>query len=119
MISDDPVCPHASDPAMAVRLGPLSDMPAALPLVGSARDPALRLYMDADGPVPHSFFVDIPAAHVQVLITCGVPTVELQGIVDSIALQGAERPVPDVVAEGAPGEPLLIRSACGSDVAGI
>ena len=57
-------------------------MPATLPLVALAREPGLQLYLDADGPVPHSFFLDIPAAHVQVLIRCGMASIELQGIVD-------------------------------------
>jgi hypothetical protein len=83
---DAPICDDVRSPAFAVRLGPLHRMPAGLPLAPSSRDSGTPIYVDGDGPVPHSFFLIIPRAHVQILVTCGTTRSNVHDVVDSIRL---------------------------------
>lgn len=83
---DAPICGEVHSPAFAVRLGPLDRMPAGLPLAPSSRDSGTPIYVDGDGPVPHSFFLNIPRAHVQILVTCGTTSSNIEDVVDSIRL---------------------------------
>jgi hypothetical protein len=42
-------------------------------------------HRDIDGPVPHSFFLNVPRAHVQMLVTCE-ESLDIQNVIDSIRL---------------------------------
>ncbi len=83
---DAPICSEVHSPAFAVRLGPLDRMPAGLPLAPSSRTSGTPIYVDGDGPVPDSFFLNIPRAHVQILVTCGTALSNVDAVVDSIRL---------------------------------